>query len=342
MMSIKKGALVPKLCCWWKFFAGIKSVAAVLVVFASLVASELNAETSVPYVKTITLEDPLDAISRTYFGEISAKETVSMGFQVGGRILEFYAPEGEIIPKGRVIAQLDQVPFQIAVDQARLTLEQAERQLARFERLLGSAIAEAQLLDARTEALLADVALRDAEYALEQATLKAPFDALVASRSVANFSTVAAGSEVVRLHDMSELRVDIEVPEVIIQQLGNAPDVVLNAQFPGEENDVPLVFREINAEVSQVGQTFRVTLAVEAPPDRLLFPGASVVVKARVPSAHSGFVLPVTAIGTAPDGSTFVHRLNADASPAIVEKTPVQTPVAISSYQVTFPGVMKS
>ena len=68
----------------------------------------------------------------------------------------------------------------------------------------------------------------------------------------------------------------------------------------------PLTFREVKAETSRVGQTFRVTLAMEAPDDQLLLPGASVTVNARLNQTSSAIRVPVSAIGTAPDGSAFV------------------------------------
>ncbi len=281
-----------------------------------------------PLVKTIIVEDPADGVTRTFFGEVVARKTVAMGFQVGGRMVEFNAPEGEVIPKGATIARLDPEPFEIAVEEAQLTLEQTQRTFDRYEQLVGRAISEAQLLDAQTQVRMAEVALANAEYQLRQTKLIAPFDAVVASRNLANFSTVAAGTEIVRLHDLSELRVDIEVPEVLIQQLGPEPNVTLKAQFPGSDATHPLTYREINAETSAIGQTFRVTLAFEMLEDRLLFPGASVVVRATVNDATDGIAIPVSAIATDPNGAASVFKVVDGADGLLLAETPVTVTVS--------------
>ena len=150
----------------------------------------------------------------------------------------------------------------------------------------------------------------------------------MASRNLANFSTVAAGTEIVRLHDLSELRVDIEVPEVLIQQLGPEPNVTLKAQFPGSDATHPLTYREINAETSAIGQTFRVTLAFEMLEDRLLFPGASVVVRATVNDATDGIAIPVSAIATDPNGAASVFKVVDGADGLLLAETPVTVTVS--------------
>lgn len=66
-------------------------------------------------------------------------------------------------------------------------------------------------IDDATPTWVADIAVKNAEYALKHARLTAPFDALVATRILAKFTTIAAGAPVVRLHDMSEVRITVEV-----------------------------------------------------------------------------------------------------------------------------------
>lgn len=302
--------------------------ALVLCLAPSAPAPPAMAATAPALVKTMIVEAPDAGVTRTFFGEVVARETVTLGFQVGGRLVAFHAPEGEVIEQGAVIARLDPVPFEIAVERARLELEQAHRKLDRFERLVGNTISDAQLQDAWTEAGLAEVALRDAEYELSQTILAAPFDAMVATRHVANFSTVAAGTQVVRLHDLSEFRVDIEVPEVLIQQLGNDPNVTLQGRFPGSGDVHPLAFREMNAETAEIGQTFRVTLAFEAMVDRLLLPGASMVVSATLHDIAEGLIVPASAIATDPEGRTSALAVVETAEGLRLERVSVRVDVA--------------
>ncbi len=284
------------------------AAAALVIAIGAVVPGPIAAEglAAPTLVKTRVVDDPAAGVTRTFFGEVVARETVVLGFQVAGQVIEFTAPEGEILKKGVTIARLDPVPFEIAVERAELAVEQTRRQLDRYERLAGRTISAAQIEDARTELRMAEVALRNAEYELEQSVMLAPFDAMVASRSVANFSAVAAGTQIVRLHDLSEFRVDIDVPEVLVQQLSDDSDVSLRGRFPGRDEVHSLVFREMNAETAEIGQTFRATLAFERRNDRLLLPGASMVVEATIHEMMQGIDIPVTAVATDPGGQTSV------------------------------------
>ena len=257
-------------------------------------------------VKLITLEEPSTQISRQFFGRVAARQTVDLAFQSAGQIVQFPAIEGQFIPAGKLIAQLDLEPFELSLAQARLQRDRASRRAERLKKLEGDTVSREAVEDATTEAGLAEIALRNAENALEHATLYAPFDALVAHRSIAMFAMVNAGTPVVRLHDMSELRIEINVPEILFQRAGRDPSITLHARFPASDTQFPVELREFNAETSQVGQTFRVTLGM-TPPDGLnILPGSSVTILTTRHRPGSQVVLPASAVAIAADGSTSV------------------------------------
>lgn len=275
--------------------------------------------------KIVAVESEAPALARQFFGQVAAKETVELAFQVGGQIVEAPIVEGQVIAKGGLIAKLDLEPFELALDQARVQKEQAERVVERFQRLQGSSVSQVTVDDAETQLQLATIAERDAARSLRNATLLAPFDALVAARNVANFTTIGAGTSVVRLHDMSELRVEIDVPEVLFQRAGEDPDVDLFAKFPASEQQFPLGVREFNAETSQVGQTFRITLGMPPPENLVVLPGSSVTVFATLHGGQSGVTIPQSAIVAADDGTTHVMVFSpAGAEDGTVAMTPVE------------------
>ncbi|MCG7495048.1 efflux RND transporter periplasmic adaptor subunit [Thalassobius sp. Cn5-15] len=257
-------------------------------------------------VKLLTVENTSGDITRQFFGQVVARQTVDLAFQVGGQIVEFPVIEGQIVPKGGLIAKLDQEPFTLQLDQTSLQYDQAKRTLDRLSKLTGSAVSEVVVQDTETQVGLARIARRNAEYALEHATLSAPFDALVATRNVANFTTVGAGTPIVRLHDMSDLRIEIDVPEVLFQRAGSDTAVTLMARFPTGDTLYPLAIREYVAEASTIGQTFQLTLGLERPDGLTVLPGSSVTVLATVAQDGGAVILPATAIDIANDGSTQV------------------------------------
>ncbi len=264
-------------------------------------------DTIVRPAKLMVVGADTGGITRQFFGQVVARQTVDLAFQVSGQIVEFSAIEGQEMAQGALIAKLDLEPFELQQQQAQLQVDQADRLLTRLNNL-SSAASEVSRQDAETQLALARVQLRNAEYSLENATLHAPFDALVASRNVSNFTTVNAGSPVVRLHDMSDLRIEIDVPEVLFQRAGEDADVRLLARFPTSDDTYPLKIREFNAEASAIGQTFRLTLGMERPEGLGALPGSSVTVLATLNEGVARLAVPATALRIGNDGSTSVMR----------------------------------
>lgn len=264
-------------------------------------------DTGIRPAKLMVVGGDTSGVTRQFFGQVVARQTVDLAFQVSGQIVEFPATEGQETTQGALIAKLDTEPFELQQQQAVLQVEQAERLVTRLNNL-GASASEVSKQDAETQLALARVQLRNAEYSLENATLQAPFDALVATRNVANFTTTNAGTPVVRLHDMSELRIDIDVPEVLFQRAGQDAAVSLLARFPTSDATYPLEIREFNAEASSIGQTFRLTLGMERPEGIGVLPGSSVIVLATLNEGTQQLIVPATAVRIGNDGSTSVMQ----------------------------------
>lgn len=258
-----------------------RAIAAATFSAALLVSPQVMAQdTPTPLVRLMTLGQDSAPAERTFFGRTVARQTVDLGFQVGGQIVDFPVIEGDLIAQDSLIAQLDQRPFNLALNESRLSEEQAQRDAERAEQLAGN-VSAAQRETLQTQAELASVARENAELSLERSTLRAPFDAVVSTRSVANFSTVAPGQPVVRLHDMSELRIEIDVPEAVVREAGEDPKFDLLARFGGDDELHPLKIVETDIETGPVAGTYKVTLGMAPPEDALILPGYSVAVVMR-------------------------------------------------------------
>lgn len=259
-------------------------------------------------VKLIQTEASTSGGERRFFGRIAARETVDLAFQVGGQIHSFPAIEGSFVNEGDLLAQLNLAPLERSVRQAELSLEQAERTLSRNQQLAErEAITTAQLEDSRTARDQAEVSLQDARAALDDATLTSPFDGLVAERMVANRTTISAGQPILRLHDMSELRVRIDIPERLISEIGDPDNLNFTLELTQGGPQYDLELREYVAEAGRIGQSYVATLGLVDDLDRPLLPGASGTVIAQLPlTDEAGIVVPPTAIKIASDRSTHV------------------------------------
>ncbi|KIC46879.1 hemolysin D [Ruegeria sp. ANG-S4] len=267
-----------------------------LALSLAVLAAPTTAQETPKPVKLMQVKETAPGFSRQFFGRVAARQTVDLAFQVAGQIVEMPVNEGFVIPEGELIAHLDQEPFELKLDRARLQKDQADRTVARLSRLRGTTASQVAVDDAETAAQLAAIAVRDAEYELEHATLTAPFDALVSSRAVEAFTTVSAGTPIVRIHDMSELRIEVDVPEILFQRSSQEDEITITARFPVSDEIFPLEIREFDAESSSVGQTFRIQFGLTPPEGLQILPGSSVTVNVQVQDQQTGIVVPATAI----------------------------------------------
>lgn len=291
----------------------------------AILATPSVAQDTAKPVKLMQVRETAPGFSRQFFGRVAARQTVDLAFQVGGQITDMPVTEGFVIQKGGLIAHLDQEPFELRLNRARLQKDQADRTVARLSRLRGTTASQVAVDDAETAAQLAAIEVRDAEYDLEHATLTAPFDALVSSRAVEAFTTVSAGTPIVRIHDMSELRIEVDVPEILFQRTGQQQDIEITAKFPTSDEIFPLEIREFDAETSSVGQTFRIQFGLTPPEGLQILPGSSVTVNAKVNDNRTGLVVPPTAVVADANGGLGVMVFSpAGADEGTVRRVAVQ------------------
>ncbi len=254
-------------------------------------------------VKLLDLADQTRSSERSFYGRVVARDTVDLSFEVGGRLVKFPVREGALLDRSTLVAQLDLEPFKRAVRRARLNLAQAGRALERSETLAAdNAVSRADSEDAGTVRELAAVELEQAQENLADATLKAPYDALVASRLTANFTNVRAGTPVVRLHDMSQTHVQIDVPEQLVQRYPDPTAISFFASAGKRFTDVPVKLVEYQTQTASIGQSYRAELLLPAREAPRLLPGASVTVTARLDTDQQGRRVPASAVIADPAG----------------------------------------
>nr|WP_256447480.1 efflux RND transporter periplasmic adaptor subunit [Paracoccus sp. C2R09] len=266
----------------------------------------------------MVLERSADVVNRRFFGRITARNTVDLSFRAGGQIEDLPVREGEFVQQGDILGKLDTAPFERAVREARAQLNQAERQLDRVSELGPRIVPQADIENAETARDVAQVGYDDALDNLDDATLHAPFDALISQRLADRFATVAAGEPIVRAHDMSEIQIEIKAPEILFRQFGGQPEFTASAQLAHDGPLYPLEFRELAAEASEVGQSYRVSFALTTEAPDYLLPGSSATVLTEIRRADDKgvLILPASALSFAPDGTAQVMVFTPDEGDA--------------------------
>ena len=91
---------------------------AMLIFLLGCGAFAAHAQTDTKLVKLERVAASSSEVTRQFFGHVVAKETVDLAFQVSGQVVDIPIIEGEPVPKGAMIAQLDLEPFELALAQA--------------------------------------------------------------------------------------------------------------------------------------------------------------------------------------------------------------------------------
>ncbi|WP_226668643.1 efflux RND transporter periplasmic adaptor subunit [Microbulbifer aggregans] len=274
-------------------------------------------------VKVATVASNGNTGLRHFAGQVKAVQTLDMSFQVGGQLDKLPLKEGEVIPKGKVIAALDDRDYRRQVKEARVRLELLQKTLDRQRSLAERKIISVQALD-ETESNydLAKVALENAEQQLAYATLRAPFDAIVTRRLVENHTNVQAGKGIVRLQDISEVRIQVSVSEKLMATVNRSQVDAITATFeflPGRE--FPLEYRELQTEANEVTQTYMVELGMPRPEQVQILPGMTARVNLKFNATKGDLRIPLSAVQTSADGASYVWLINDEQR---VTRTPVE------------------
>ncbi len=220
---------------------------------------------------------------RHFIGRVDAVSTVDLSFQVGGRIIELPVQQGTVVPAGSLIAALDPADYRLALQEAELQLDQASRDLERNQSLYErGSISRASLDQAETAHSLRRVALDTARRNLAYTRITAPFAALITRRLVDPFINVQAGARIVRVQNVEEFRVHINVPENLMSALANPDVLVAEAVFQSHpDQPVALTYYEHETEPDAVAQTYRVTFSMAPQENINVLPGMTVTVRVR-------------------------------------------------------------
>jgi len=286
--------------------------------------------------KIFTVTDQIGLLERRFAGRVAAVQTVDLSFQVPGKLVELPVLESQQVKKGDLIARLETTDFDRAVREATYREEQAKRELDRLETLRERSVISQSAYDEQKNVYdLAVEQLKEAKQNLVYTELRAPFDGIVSVRLVDNFTTVSVGTPVVRVHDISEVQVDINIAEALFGRVTASDVASIEATFPAAGDKIfPLKYREHSSQVDEVAQTYRVTLAMPRSGAEQLYPGmtASVVVKLYPEGLELGeeFLVPSGAVAVDGDGKPYVWKF-ADATGA-VSRQPVEIGTVMGDY----------
>jgi membrane fusion protein, multidrug efflux system len=166
----------------------------------------------------------------------------------------------------------------------------------------------------------------EANIHLQDCTLLAPYDGVIAQRFVEQNQNVQAKAPVVKFQDVDEIVVAVDVPEAVMAADIRSADIVETlAEFSGAPGlQFPVQIREVAQTADPTTQTFRIRYAMQAPTGVNVLPGmtASVALKFRRASILGGRMLvPISGVFRDSTGEQIAWVVNADDT---VSRRPVK------------------
>ena len=262
-----------------RIFAILLLAAAVAMVFLYKGGKPEADDTPPPVrpVKSMLVGPPPRVPSIHFPGVVDARAGVDLSFEVGGRIVEFPATRGLEVKEGDVLARLDDRDYANSVKTAEAELAYAESNFKRMEAALAqNAVSQDEFSSARASRDKARAALDSARKALDDTVLKARFSGVVSDTYADNFDTVAAGTPILKLQDLTAFDLAVSVPESYV--LSGSADVRSRYTFEASFDSLPgrtfpVTVKDAARIADPVTQTYRATFTLEAPEGLIILPG---------------------------------------------------------------------
>jgi membrane fusion protein (multidrug efflux system) len=276
-------------------------------------------------------------------GSIAPVHQTQVSSEVNGQIADVLVRAGDRVEEGDVLVQVDISNLELQLNQARATAEAtraqlstAENELARTQDLISRGLAPSSGLEQaqgtvnqlRASLVALEQQVAGAENALANATVTAPLTGIVSVRAVEPGQTVAAGTPLVTVVDLSSVEVVAAAPVGTAAQIERGQTVRITVEglagrtFEGEVD-------RINPVAQEGTRTIPVYVALDNA-DGLLRGGMFATGNIVVEAIDGAIAVPATAIREDAEG-THVLKLEGET----VVRQPVELGEVWSTNRLT-------
>lgn len=253
-------------------------------------------------VKVAKVSDDVSAV-----GSLMAEESVIIRPEIDGRIVGLHFQEGQATSAGTRLVTIDSTEYEAQAAAVRADLKTEEQRLVRTKELHQQNFISKDALDVQIGAVdRLKARLAEAESRVAKTVIRAPFSGIVGLRQVSPGAYVKAGTDIVRIENVSSIKVDFRIPENYLSKIRPNQEILVRLDaYPGEE------FRGRVYAVEPVVEERTRTIAMRARiPNKgfKLKPGMFVRVAVTMENRPNAIVIPEQAIW--PQGKdSFVFRV---------------------------------
>ncbi|SFZ93632.1 RND family efflux transporter, MFP subunit [Flaviramulus basaltis] len=237
----------------------------------SEMANAVPEEFAIP-VHTATVGEKIISTGLIATGEFAGWEEVTLVAESQGSIQYLKVEEGQEIRKGQVIAKVDAVSLSSQLNSANSALAKAEKDVARYERLLEvGAVSKSALEDVRIQRENARANIAQINQQLSFTVVKSPINGVVNKLMVEETSFVMPGNQIAEIVQIDRLKIIVNVAEDNLSKIKENQGVSIKTDvypleiFKGKVSNI-----SVKADASR---KFQVTIEVENTEDKKLRAG---------------------------------------------------------------------
>lgn len=248
-------------------------------------------------VQEITDVNSTDIIS--YVGTAEAVRSAVISAPNAGRLVSLDVSRGDRVSAGQTLGQIESQTVRSTWQMAQATLAQAEDGYERASKVYSSgSISEVQMVEIDTKLSQARAAAEAAQKALDDCTLKAPFDGYVSEVMAGESVQLNMFDPVLRLMDLSEIIIRFAVPESEINSLQVGQEVSVDVAATGSGALKGRILSK-GIAASPLSHSYDCTASLDAGPGKLM-PGMVCEVHISEYGSH-GAVVPASVVQTGTD-----------------------------------------
>lgn len=173
-------------------------------------------------------------------GNVKTKQNVLIYPEMAGTLEEVYVQDGQRVEKGQLLAKIDDGGLSSQLEQLRTQEELSkttfERQKRLWEQNIGS---EIQYLQAKANYEAQQNAVKQLQSQLGKAAIRAPFTGIIDDviKDEGTVVSPGSGSEVFRIVNLSDMYIDVEVPERYLGSVSDGKEVKVFFPVLGDSLD---------------------------------------------------------------------------------------------------------
>ena len=182
-------------------------------------------------VQILKVSDDVSAV-----GSLLAEESVIIRPEIDGRIVGLHFQEGQAVTAGTRLVTIDSTEYEAQTAAQRADLKTEEQRLARTKDLYEQKFISKDALDVQVGNVARLKAhVDEAESRTAKTVIRAPFSGILGLRQVSPGAYVKAGTDIVRLENVTSIKVDFRIPENYLSKIRPNQEIAVKLDaYPGE------------------------------------------------------------------------------------------------------------